>query len=158
VLRLGTEHFLVMQALFSTFGINVELLIIQAVNFGVAMLVLWYFVYRPLLKIITERKEKIAKGVADAEAAASARAKTEGERAGVLSAAEKEAESVVAKAVDEGKVERATIVKKAQERSDVMLEDARAEAEEARRRALAESEKDIARMATLAAEKILKQS
>ncbi|MDE2079531.1 MAG: F0F1 ATP synthase subunit B [Patescibacteria group bacterium] len=147
-----------MSALFATFGINVPLLTMQAVNFGVAMLVLWYFVYRPLIKVIEERKQKIAKGVEDANAAADARAKTEGERSGILSAAEKEAENVVAKAVDEGKAERATIVKQAQERSDAILEDARAEAEEARRKALAASEKDIARLATLAAEKILKES
>lgn len=147
-----------MSALFSTFGIDGKLLLIQAVNFGAALLVLWYFLYRPLLKVISERRENIARGVADAKAAADARAKTEHERAGILSSAEKEAEAVVAKAVNEAKAERADIVKKAQERSDALLADARASAKEARRRALAESEKDIARMATLAAENILKQS
>ena len=49
-------------------------------------------------------------------------------------------------------------MKNAQERSETLLADARAQAQEAKRRALADSEKDIARMAVLAAEKILKQS
>ena len=146
-----------MEALFATFGINAKLLLVQAVNFGVTLLVLWYFLYTPLLKMIAARKEKVAKGVADAEAAARTKAEIEASRSGVLSAAEKEAEGVVERAVEEGKGERATIVKNAQERSEALLLEARAQADEAKRRALADSEKDIARMAVLAAEKILKQ-
>lgn len=146
-----------MGALFSTFGINASLLLIQAVNFGVTLLVLWYFLYTPILKVIRERKEKVAKGVADAEAAGRSKAEIEASRSGILSAAEKEAEGVVERAVEEGKGERAAIVKNAQERSEALLLDARAQADEAKRRALADSEKDIARMAVLAAEKILKQ-
>jgi len=147
-----------MGALFSTFGINASLLLIQAVNFGVTLLVLTYFLYKPLLKAISARKEKVAQGVADAEAAGRSKAEIEASRSTILSAAEKEAEGVVGRAVEEGKGERAAIVKSAQERSETLLADARAQAEEAKRRALADSEKDIARMAVLAAEKILKQS
>ncbi len=145
-----------MGSLFATFGINAQLLLIQAVNFGIVLLVLWYFLYTPLFKVIAERRDKVAKGVADAEAAARSKADIEASRSGILSAAEHEASAVVERAVEEGKGERAAIVKSAQERSDALLADARAQSEEAKRRALADSEKDIARMAVLAAEKILK--
>jgi F-type H+-transporting ATPase subunit b len=147
-----------MGQLFATFGINPTLLLTQAVNFAAAMFVLWYFLYKPLLKVLAERREKIAKGVADAEAAAKAKEETEKERSGILSAAEKEAEAVVARATEEGKTEGRALVKNAQGQSDTILADARAQAEELKRTALSQSEKDIARMAVLAAEKILKQS
>jgi len=146
-----------MAALFATFGINPSLLLIQAVNFAVVLAVLWWFLFRPLNKILAKRRDTIAKGVEDASAAAAERAKTEAARAGILSSAEREAEGILARAVEEGKSEQKTLVKKAQERSETLLAEAAKEAEEARRSALRESEKDIARLATLAAEKILSQ-
>jgi len=147
-----------MAQLFATFGVNVNLLVIQAVNFGITLAVLAYFLFRPLMKILGERKEKIAKGVADADAAAQTKKETENARSGIISGAEREAEKIVNAAVVEGKDERSHIVKSAQERSDSLLADARTQAEELQRRALAESQKDVARMAVLAAEKILKES
>lgn len=145
-----------MEALLSTFGIDWRLIVIQAVNFAAVLAVLYFFLFTPLLKMLAERKEKIAKGIADAEAAERTRQEIDASRTGILSAAEREAEGVVARAVDEGKGERTAIVKNAQERSEALLAEARAQAEEAKRKALADSEKDVARMAVLAAEKILK--
>lgn len=144
-----------MGELFATFGIDARLLIIQAVNFGITLIVLWYFLYRPLLRVIAERKQKIAKGIADASEAEVLRNKTESARANILSKAERDAEGLMDRATLEGKDERAKIIKTAQERSDAMLEDARAEALELQRRAQADTEKDVARLAILAAEKIL---
>lgn len=147
-----------MGELFLTFGIDVRLLIIQAVNFGITLVVLWWFLYRPLIKMIDERKTKIAKGVDDAAAAATARAATETEKSGIISKAEKEAEAVVDRAAEEGKKERAAIVKAAQDRAEVTLRDAELQAAEAKHRALKESDKEIAQTAVLAAEKILQKS
>ncbi|TAJ14386.1 ATP synthase F0 subunit B [Patescibacteria group bacterium] len=144
-----------MGELFSTFGLDVRLLVIQSVNFGITLLVLWYFLYRPLLKIMAERKEKIAKGVQDAEEAERTRKSTEDARSGILTSAEQEAANLMDRAVGEGKDERAKIVKMAQERSDALVADARAEALELQRKALQDSEKEVTRMAILAAEKIL---
>ena len=146
-----------MGELFSTFGLDVRLLIIQAVNFGITLVILWYFLYRPLLRIISERKEKIAQGIHDAEAAALAVTEIEEKRISMLSATEREAQGLVERATLEGKDERAKIIKTAQERSDAMLADAKKEAVEMQRRALAESEKEMTRLAVLAAEKILRK-
>lgn len=146
-----------MGALFSTFGINVPLLITQAVNFAITLLVLWFFLWKPLMKALNERQAKIAKGVEDAAAAAKERAETERQRSEVITAAESEAENIVGRATEEGKAESRTIVKRAQERAEATLKEAEAEAEEARRQALRASEKEIATTAILAAEKILRE-
>ncbi|MEK9177196.1 MAG: ATP synthase F0 subunit B [Patescibacteria group bacterium] len=146
-----------MGELFATFGIDVRLLVIQAVNFGLTLLVLWYFLFRPLTRVIDERQKKVAKGVRDAEEAAHAKARVEGERAGIITNAQKEAEAVVSRAVDQGKQERSEIVKAAQERAENTLRDVEAQSVELRRRALAESEKEIARTAILAAETLIRQ-
>jgi len=146
-----------MSELFSAFGIEWNLLLAQAVNFGIVLAALTYFLYKPVMKILAERQEKIAAGLRDAEVAAQAVAETEGKRTEILGQAEREAEGLLGRAVAEGKDERARIVKSAQDRSDAMLADARAEAAELQRRALAETEKDVTRLAILAAEKILQK-
>ncbi len=50
-----------------TLGINWKIFLAQLVNFGIVLLVLRRFVYRPLLKTMKRREEKIAQGLADAE-------------------------------------------------------------------------------------------
>ena len=87
-----------MSELFATFGVNWKLLLAQAVNFGLLLTVLTYFLYKPVLKIIDERREKVAEGVRKAEAATRRlqEAKTEGE--GMVGEAARQAEGTVAEA------------------------------------------------------------
>lgn len=143
--------------LLSVFGIDWKLLLAQGVNFVILLAGLSYFLYRPVMKMISQRRDIVAKGVKDAEEAARSLKETESKRSVVLSAAEREAEAILARALEEGKNERAGIVKAANERSAALLSDAEAQAAELERKALRESEQKIARMAVLAAEKILKE-
>ncbi len=146
-----------MDQLFAAFGIDWRLLLIQAVNFGLLLAVLSYFLYKPVLKMIDERREKIAESVRTAEAAQRRleEAKTQGE--GIVGDAARQAEGLVAAARTRAEGTGSEIVKQAESRADGIMKDAALRAEEARRAALAASEKDIARAAMLAAEKILSQ-
>jgi F-type H+-transporting ATPase subunit b len=145
-----------MNQLFSAFGIDWRLLIIQAVNFGVLLCALTYFLYRPITKMIDDRRAKIAEGVRMAEAANQhlADAKTEGE--GMVGAAAREAEALVAAGRSRADEKGSEILHAAEARADAVMKDAAARAEEAQRMALQASERDIARVAMLAAEKILR--
>jgi len=145
-----------MSALFAAFGINWHLLIIQAVNFALLLSVLSYFLYRPILKIIDERRAKIAEGVRISEEAAKrlAEAKVEGE--GLVGTAAREAEGLVAVARTRADEKSAELLKVAEARADSLLKDATARGEELKRQALQSSEKEIARTAMLAAEKIMR--
>jgi len=58
-----------MQQLFSQLGINGSFLLSQAVNFVLLLIVLRIFVYKPLLKLLHDRREKIEGGLAKAEEA-----------------------------------------------------------------------------------------
>lgn len=147
-----------MEELVLAFGIDWKLLIAQAVNFVVLVGVLAYFVYGPVMRFLDERAQKIAQGLKDAEAAGAERAKALAERTGIVSEAQHEAETIVARAEVKGKEERSSIVKTAQDRAAQIVKDAELEAEEEKRRVMKESEAEIARAAVLAAEKILKQN
>lgn len=146
-----------MNQLLTTFGINWQLLIAQAVNFGLLLLILWYFLYRPVLRILDERRKKIAEGVRTAALADQKLedAKTEGQ--GIVGQAAREAEGLVAAARTRAEARGEEIAKAAEARAQATLKDAAERAEEAKRQALKESEREIARAAMLAAEKILRE-
>jgi len=146
-----------MESLLSVFGVDWKLLVAQTINFLILFGGLSYLLYRPVMKMLADRQAAIAKGVKDAEAAALAARETEAARSGIITEANKNAEAIVSRAETEGKKERAEIVHAAQERSDALLAEARAQATELERQALLKSEKEIARAAVLAAEKILEK-
>ncbi len=143
--------------LFSTFGLDWKLLLVQSVNFGLLLLLLWKFLYTPVLKMLDERRGKIAESVVKAEAADRRLADADTEGKGIVASAGKEAELLVAAGRSRAEEQAAEIAKQAQERADRVIADAAARAEETKRQALVAGEKEIARAAMLAAEKILKE-
>lgn len=146
-----------MHQLFATFGINWKLLLAQAVNFGILLGILWYFLYQPVMQMLDTRRKRIAEGVEKAKAADLRldEAKAEGER--MVGEAAREAEGLVATARTRAEERGSEILQAAEERAAATLRDATARADEARRQALKASEKEIARAAVLAAEKILRE-
>ncbi len=58
-----------MTELAHTLGIDWRLLLSQAVNFLLLLIVLRAFVYKPVLKLLKERKERIEEGIAKAKEA-----------------------------------------------------------------------------------------
>ncbi len=143
--------------LFSAFGVNWKLLITQVINFGLLLVLLRYFLYKPVLKIIDERKEKIAKGVQDAEEAGKKLALAEVEKESLIKDANVKAEEIVAEAKTYATEKGNALVHEAEAKSEAILSDAEARAEEAKHRALKESEAEVAKLAILGAEKILRE-
>lgn len=125
-----------MSELFSTLGIDWKLLLAQAANFLVILVVLRLTVYKPLVNLLHERKKKIEQGLKDAEAAGERLdgiEKLERER---LAEAEKEAIKILAKSEESGKEKELEIVKAAKAKEGDILEAAekaaRANQEEAK--------------------------
>lgn len=146
-----------MEELFAAFGVNVSLLIAQAVNFGIVLVALWYFLYTPVLKMIKERQEIVAKGVEDAALAGEKLARADDEALARVTSADAEADAIVGAARESAQTEKARLLKEAEARAVAVTRDAEARAQEVAAKAKRESEQDIARVAILAAEKLLKE-
>lgn len=146
-----------MQEIFEIFGINWKLLFAQAVNFGLLLAVLWYFLYRPLLKMIETRREKIREGVENAEKAEERLSAIEGEKEQIVTEAVRKAESIVEDGKKRATSEEGRLVKDAQEKSERIVKDAQMRAEEIARKAEEANREEIARLAVLGAEKILRK-
>ncbi len=147
-----------MEQLFEAFGIDGKLLLAQLINFGVLFVALTWLLYKPVMKTLDERRAKIAQGVEDAEAASQKLAVADENAAQVVQGAETEAESIVASARELAGTEKSRIVKEAEARAAQVAADAEARAQETAAQALRDSEKEVARLAVLAAEKVLRKS
>ncbi len=146
-----------MDSILHTFGIDWRLLAINMVNFGLLMFGLWYFLYGPVMRMLEERRIKVAKGVEDAEAAGRARQQIEGERAGVLSQAAQEADEALARARVAAAARERELVEEAGRRAEAIVSQAEAQAHEAKAKAIADSKDEVAKLIVLGMEKAMKK-
>jgi F-type H+-transporting ATPase subunit b len=143
-----------MQQILTTFGVDWHLLLINAVNFGLLMLVLWYFLYGPVLRMLEERRTKVSQGVKDAEEATKKLSEIERSRSSVLAAAGKEADSVISAARAAGGAKERELLTKGEAAAAVLLKEAEAQAAELKLRSLEESKQEVAKLIVLGMEKI----
>ncbi|MEX0918208.1 MAG: F0F1 ATP synthase subunit B [Candidatus Paceibacterota bacterium] len=146
-----------MEQLLEAFGVDVKLIVVQILNFTVLAVVLTHFLYKPVLKILSEREEQIKQGVKDAEEAAAARAAADESRKEILAAAHGEAEQVASRARAHAEEIGDTTVKQAEEKAASIVAAANVKSEQIAERARTESEAEIARLAVLTAEKVLRE-
>src|ERR1035437_2289692 len=145
-----------MQQLLDAFGINWQLLIAKAVNFAIVLVALWYFLYKPVLAQLAKRQEIVAKSVSDAKQAEEMFAHADSEAESRVHAADTEAENIVAQARAAAHEGKEKLIADAESRAVTIEKDAEARATEVAARQRRESEQEVARLAILAAEKILK--
>lgn len=145
-----------MDEIIRVFGINWKLLAIQAVNFGLLLILLHRFLYKPLLKVIEERQMHIKKGVENAALVEQKMDEAEGRKKEILSQAAEIAEGTVRKAEARAAVEAERIKKAAEESAASIVARGIARGEGEATRLKENSKEEIARMAVLAAEKILR--
>jgi F-type H+-transporting ATPase subunit b len=145
-----------MNELISTFGLNWKLLLMQAVNFGILLYVLKRVLFKPVMAMLDERKRVIARGVKDAEDAARKNAEAEAAGKLLLADAEREGDSIIAKAKLGAEQKGTGIIQQAEARAASIAHDADLRAQETKERALKESREEIAKAAILVAEKLLR--
>ena len=128
------------------------------INFAIALFVLYRYAYKPIMAMLAKRETEIKEGVEAAAAAKASEIAIKGEKEGILRGAREDGGKIVESLRKEGIEEERRILREAQEKSTVLLDDSRKKAEEERAYILRESEKEVAKMAILAAEKILRNS
>ena len=144
-----------MEEIIKAFGIDWRLIVIQMFNFAILAAALVYFLYTPILKILSERENKIKKGIEDAEAASIALTEADVQKKSILSEAQDEATQIVSRAEVHAEEKGVAIVQEAESKAQRVLLDAERKAEEIQEKSKKESDAEIVKTAILAAEKIL---
>lgn len=146
-----------MEQIFAVFGINWKLLAIQAVNFGLLLFVLHRYLYKPVLAMVDLRKKKIERSVHDAEEAERQLGEAEATKARIMRDATAKGDALIDAAKKHAEGEERTMIKDAHRKAVHLLNEAERRAAHEREEMLQRSEREVARMAVLAAEKILRK-
>ena len=139
-------------------GINIGLLASQLVNFILLAVLLYLVLYKPVLRMLNERKERIARSMADVDAARDAAAKAQLEYDRKVAEAQRKAQEIIAAAAQTGEKAKADIVADAHREADRIKQDAIADAEQQKVRALADVQSQIAGLSMMATERVLGQA
>ena len=113
-----------MSELFHALGINLSSLIIQGLNFAILLVVLIRFVYRPLAKIMEERRKKIELGVKGGEQAARILADPEQTKGEKIREGESQAVEIITTAEIQGQKRSQEIVSGAEKKAQYITEEA----------------------------------
>ncbi len=136
-------------------GINLGYLIMQILGITVLLLLLKGVAFGPILRVLDERKARIAKGLEDARQAAIARDNADAEAKKILDAARAEAAKIRSEAAVQAEDAANGIMAKANEDAKAVVAGARADAEAERNRILADLRGQVAAIAIAAANKIV---
>ena len=141
--------------LLGNLGINGKLFIAQLINFAILFFVLKKFAFKPLLKVLDERKNKIEKGLKDAEKAGEKLEKISAKEKKVLDKANKKATKILLEAEEKAENNRAEAVKKTEAEIEELMKKAERKIQEKKEQMLQDLKKDVAGLVVQATEKVL---
>jgi len=139
-------------------GLNLPQLIAQVVNFFVLLVVLRLVAYKPILKMLDERKQKIAEGLNAAEIARAEAASAQANIQAQLDTARREGQDIVANAQNIATRIQTDAREQSAKDREASVERARVEIQQERDRAIADLRGEFADITVRAAEKVINQS
>jgi len=141
--------------LFNALGLNLKILLAQFINFAVLLFVLWKYGYKPLLKMMDDRKKKIEKGVEDAQLATEKL--NDAEKAGkeTIITAKKEALAIIDKAKVVAEDKKKEIVESAKEEVAQVINSEKEKIQQDKAEALKDVKNELASLVVMALEKVL---
>lgn len=144
-----------MESIITTFHIDWKIIIAQLINFAIVLLVLYLFALKPLKKLMSEREEKIRKGVEDANENVKLIEQTKQEYDEVLNKARAEANNLFKEGKREAEARKAEIITQAQKEVDSMILNGKKVLETEKLKIVEEAKKEIVSLTVKATEKIL---
>ncbi len=139
-------------------GLNLGYLIVQILNFGIVFLVIYQWIFKPLMGMLNKRRETLAQSLEDARIAAEARANAEKEATDIIADAQVKAAEIIREATDRAERAGREVRAEADAQAGKARELALAEVESERQRILSELRGQVATLAIAAAQKIIHES
>ncbi len=135
--------------------INGLQILFQLVNFGVVFAALTFLLYKPVLKILDERRQKIEEGQKAAQASISQQEEIEAMKKKASTQANKDAAQTIEKAKEEAKELKARLSKEAKEEVKIAKEKELTKLQDEMKEMKAAQEKQVAQMAVAVASKVI---
>ncbi len=143
------------EGVLGSLGINGSLFVFQLINFAIVAAVLWFLVLKPLTSKMTERQEKIEKGLDNAEKFKKNLEESEKKYEEKMNQARLEASKTIETGEKRAEKSRQEILKKASGEADEMIARAKSEIEATKEDSLKQIRTEAANMVALGVEKVL---
>lgn len=145
-----------MDQLLEKFGLNLNLILAQMLSFGILVFVLWKVAYKPILRILDQRKEKIENSLKQAKEIEEKNQKLDEDITKKLNEAKKEAKAIVAEAKEIGEKARNEIVLETNKEIFAMMEKTKKNIEREKDNMMSDVKDYIVKMSLVVVEKIIK--
>ena len=129
-----------------TFGVDWSHLIAQIISFSIVCALLFLFAYKPVLRMLAQRRELIAQGLANSEKIAAELAKTEVQRQEVMAQANVQANQLIEEAREAAAQLRQQETEKAIAAADKIITKAHEAADQDHTRMLAQLKKEVGQL------------
>ena len=139
-------------------GINIPSLLVFLVNFAILLVILYFFAYKPILKMLDQRSERIRESLEAAEQAKQQAEESETRIQEQLQEARRQGQRLLEQARALADKYREDEMAKAREEADAFVVRARQEIQQERDGAVEEVKRHFAVLAIQAAERVIGQS
>ena len=136
-------------------GLNLGYFLFQIFNFTIVLILLYAWAYKPILKMLENRKNKIAQGLEDSRIAAEARANAEQEAAKIIAEAQAKSGQLVREATERAEAANKDVRVAAEAEAAKIHEQAKIDAQVERDRILGDLRGQVAALSMAAAQKLI---
>jgi F-type H+-transporting ATPase subunit b len=143
------------EAVAGQFGINGQIFVSQLINFLIVLVILWRFVYRPIVKMLDERSEKIEKSIKQADEIEKRVSEIEKEKSNIITQAQRQAQEIIEKAHIQGQSRQDEIITAAKREVERIIEKGKIQLSDEKTVMMRELRKDIIDISVKAATRIL---
>lgn len=137
------------------FQVNLFWVIVSAVNFLLFFAIIWTFAFKPVSKMLADRKARIEQGLKDAEQARRDRESAETERVAALTEARREANDIISRAQKVAQDTRDADIAATRTELERMRVRAAADIDAEKQRAIADLRAEVADLALEAAGRVV---
>ena len=144
-----------MESIITTFHIDWKLIVAQLVNFAIVVGVLWFFVFKPLTKIMADRTETIEKSLRDAEAVKQQLRRAETEKQAVIKEAHQAAREIIQSAKTTAAEQQQQTLLATRQEAEKIVTASKQQLSRDREQLIADVQAQVADVVVLAAGKVL---
>ncbi len=144
-----------MAELFEKLGVDWKLLLAQIINFLVLLFILYKLAYKPILKILQERKNTIEQGLHNAKKAEDRLQEVDALAKAKLVDASKEAQRLLDNTQSDAELLRQEKLTETQREAHIILEKTKKEIEREQKQMFEEAKSSVASLVVSATEKVL---
>lgn len=136
-------------------GINLPKVLYQLINFVLMAIILHQLLYKRVLAMLAERRERIAKSLKDAELVQQQLTNARRDYEAEIAKGRQEAAAIVAQAQERARAQEAEIIAQARREAERLRDEARTQAEQERQQLLGAAKDQIADLVTMTAGRVL---